>query len=93
MCTTPSVPLFIEGLEQLRIHTLGSKTAAMMGLREAKGSTDHPEYEAAQTIVFYKHMCNTYPIPEPLRQSNDGRSALVMDYICLASTCFDAWAP
>ena len=38
-------------------QNLGAETVRMMARRESEGSTDHPEYAAAQTILLYRHMC------------------------------------
>jgi proline iminopeptidase len=48
---------------------LGADTVRMMALREAEGTTDHPEYQAARTILMYRHMCRLDEWPEPVRRS------------------------
>ncbi|MEM1243367.1 MAG: proline iminopeptidase-family hydrolase [Pseudomonadota bacterium] len=56
--STPSVPLMQSGFERLRLG-LGLETCTMMSRREAEGSTHHPEYQAAATLLFYRHICRT----------------------------------
>ena len=50
-------------------QNLGAETVRMMARCESEGSTDHPEYAAAQTILLYRHMCRMETWPEPVRHS------------------------
>ena len=36
---------------------LGSETVAMMQRHEAMGTLDHPQYQAAITLLNYRHVC------------------------------------
>ena len=46
--------------------TLGEETVTMMARHEAEGTTDHPEYQAAVTLLMYRHVCRLHPWPESL---------------------------
>ncbi len=50
-------------------QNLGEETVRMMARRESEGTTDHPEYKAAQTILLYRHMCRMDVWPAPVQQS------------------------
>jgi proline iminopeptidase len=56
--TSPSIPLMNKGFERLR-GALGEESSSMLTRRESEGTTDHPEYQAATTILFYRHICRT----------------------------------
>ncbi len=56
--STSSVPLMQQGFERLR-GGLGAETCSMMSRREAEKTTDHPEYQAVATLLFYRHICRT----------------------------------
>ncbi|HYC38590.1 MAG TPA: proline iminopeptidase-family hydrolase [Usitatibacter sp.] len=64
-CDTPHL---VEQLERLRA-ALGADTVAMMKRREAEGTIDHPEYQAAITLLNYRHVCRLDAWPEPLTRS------------------------
>jgi proline iminopeptidase len=49
-------PLLQQGYIRVK-QSLGDETMRMLAVREAEGSTDHPEYQAAMTILSYRHMC------------------------------------
>lgn len=48
---------------------LGAETVRMIALREAEGSTQHPEYQAAMTLLKYRHMCRMETWPAPVEKS------------------------
>ncbi|MEX0807349.1 MAG: proline iminopeptidase-family hydrolase [Dongiaceae bacterium] len=48
---------------------LGAETVAMMQSHEAEGTFDHPEYQAALTLLEYRHSCRLQQWPEPLLRS------------------------
>lgn len=48
---------------------LGEETQRMMALRESEGTTEHPEYQAAATLLLYRHMCRTEVWPQPVIDS------------------------
>jgi proline iminopeptidase len=64
------IPHLVSELERLRA-SLGPETVAMMHRHEAEGSLDHPEYQAAITILNYRHVCRLQDWPAPLRRSLD----------------------
>ncbi|MBO0661160.1 proline iminopeptidase-family hydrolase [Jiella sp. MQZ9-1] len=68
--TAADIPHLIGELERLRA-SLGSETVAMMQRHEAEGTLDHPEYQAAITILNYRHVCRLDVWPAPVRRSLD----------------------
>jgi proline iminopeptidase len=48
---------------------LGPETVAMMQSHEAAGTFDHPEYQAALTLLEYRHTCRLLEWPAPLLKS------------------------
>jgi proline iminopeptidase len=63
-----SMPRLIRGFDRCK-QALGSDTARMMALREAEGTTEHPEYLAARTLLMYRHMCRMDEWPEPVLEA------------------------
>jgi proline iminopeptidase len=47
-------------------QALGDETVTMMARHETEGTTDHPEYQAAVTLLMYRHVCRLHPWPESL---------------------------
>lgn len=66
--TVADMPHLALELERLR-SALGSETVAMMQKHEAQGTTDHPEYMAAITLLNYRHVCRLPEWPAPVRRS------------------------
>jgi len=62
------IPHLVSELLRLR-EALGSETVAMMQRHEAEGTFEHPEYEAAITILYRRHICRSFDWPEPLKAS------------------------
>jgi len=62
------IPHLISELHRLR-SALGTETVTMMTRREAEGSIDHPEYQAAITLLNYRHVCRLDQWPESLNRS------------------------
>lgn len=62
------IPHLVSELNRLR-SALGSETVSMMLKREAEGSIDHPEYQAAITLLNYRHVCRLQEWPAALRRS------------------------
>lgn len=58
----------VDQLDKLRA-ALGHETLLMMKRREAAGTIDHPEYQAAITLLNYRHVCRLDSWPEPLTRS------------------------
>jgi proline iminopeptidase len=63
-----SMPRLIRGFDRVKA-ALGPETVRMMALREAEGTTEHPEYLAARTLLMYRHMCRMDHWPAPLLES------------------------
>ena len=68
--TVADMPHSIAELNRLR-GALGSETVAMMLRHEADGTIDHPEYQAAITILNYRHVCRLAEWPAPVKRSLD----------------------
>lgn len=68
--TAGDIPHLVSELNRLR-DALGSETVAMMQRHEALGTLDHPEYEAAVTILNYRHVCRLDEWPAPVKRSLD----------------------
>lgn len=64
------IPHLVSELNRLRL-ALGSETVAMMVAHEAAGTIDHPEYQAAITLLNYRHVCRLPKWPESLTSSLD----------------------
>ena len=62
------VPHLVCELHRLRA-ALGPETVQMMIRREAQGTTGHPEYQAAITLLNHRHVCRCEEWPEPLERS------------------------
>ncbi len=62
------IPHLVGELHRLRA-ALGHDTVEMMVRREAEGSIDHPEYQAAITLLNYRHVCRLSEWPETLTRS------------------------
>jgi proline iminopeptidase len=58
-----NVPVMNQGFKQCKL-ALGIETVKMIALREAEGTTSHPEYQAAATMLTYRHMCRVEALPE-----------------------------
>jgi proline iminopeptidase len=58
----------VAELERLR-SALGIDTVRMMKRREADGTIDHAEYQAAITLLNHRHVCRLDEWPEPLTRS------------------------
>ncbi|CAM3905072.1 proline iminopeptidase-family hydrolase [Pseudomonas wadenswilerensis] len=66
--TVGDIPHLISELERLR-SALGSETVAMMQRYEAQGNLDHPQYQAAITLLNYRHVCRLDEWPAPVKRS------------------------
>jgi proline iminopeptidase len=66
--TCGDMPHLIQELDRLR-DALGSETIKMMLRHEAEGSLDHPEYQAAVTILNHRHVCRLDTWPAPVERS------------------------
>jgi proline iminopeptidase len=68
--TAADIPHLVSELGRLR-GALGPETIAMMQRHEAEGTLDHPEYQAAITILNYRHVCRLAIWPAPVKRSLD----------------------
>ena len=68
--TCADMPHMISELERHRA-ALGPETVAMMQRHEAEGTLDHPEYEAAITILNHRHVCRLAEWPAAVQRSLD----------------------
>lgn len=66
--TAADIPHLVSELNRLR-DALGPETVAMMQRHEAMGTLDHPEYQAAVTILNYRHVCRLDEWPAPINRS------------------------
>ena len=66
--TCGDLPHLTTELNRMR-DALGSETVAMMLHHEALGTLDHPEYQAAITILNYRHVCRLKEWPRSLLAS------------------------
>lgn len=57
-----------RGFERYKM-ALGEETFAMMSMREADGTTQHPEYQAAITLLMYRHICRNETWPDSVKFS------------------------
>lgn len=62
------IPHLVSELERLR-GALGAETVAMMRRHEQADMLDHPEYQAAVTILNYRHVCRLQTWPDTLTAS------------------------
>lgn len=63
--TAFDLPAMQRGFDRVK-SALGPETVAMMSRHEAEATTDHPEYQAAVTLLMYRHVCRLHPWPEVL---------------------------
>ncbi|AIC21891.1 proline iminopeptidase [Pseudomonas chlororaphis] len=66
--TAGDIPHLSRELERLRA-ALGSETVAMMQRHEAMGTLDHPQYQAAITLLNHRHVCRLDEWPAPVTRS------------------------
>ncbi len=76
--TAADLPHLMSEMHRLRA-SLGPETVEMLLAHEADGSYDHPEYQAAITLLNYRHVCRLQEWPAPLLASlNDWNMAPYM---------------
>ncbi|MFO7856663.1 MAG: proline iminopeptidase-family hydrolase [Paracoccaceae bacterium] len=66
--TCGDIPHLTQELNRLR-EALGPETVAMMQRHEALGTLDHPEYQAAITLLNYRHVCRMDVWPDAVNRS------------------------
>lgn len=64
------IPHLVGELNRLR-QSLGPETVEMMQRHEALGTLEHPEYQAAITLLNYRHVCRLDEWPDALNRSLD----------------------
>lgn len=64
------IPHLISELNRLK-GSLGAETVTMMQRREAENSIEHPEYQAAITLLNYRHVCRLDTWPDAVNRSLD----------------------
>lgn len=74
--TCADIPFLVTELERLRA-ALGPETVAMMRRHEAEETFTHPEYQAAITLLNYRHVCRLAEWPAPLRRSIEGANRTI----------------
>ena len=70
------IPHLLGEMRRLRL-ALGPETEEMMQRHEAQGSLDHPEYEAAITLLYRRHICRCDDWPAPLERTFAGMNQAV----------------
>lgn len=78
--TCADIPYLVSELERLR-SALGPETVAMMLSHEAAGTTEHPEYQAAITLLDYRHVCRLKTRPAPLVRSLNSFNKAIYEYM------------
>jgi proline iminopeptidase len=68
--TCADMPHLVSELNQLRA-ALGAETLAMMQRHEAAGTLQHPEYQAAITLLNFRHVHRLDTLPESVKASLD----------------------
>lgn len=66
--TSFCLPLMQRGFERIKL-ALGQDTVRMMAKREAQKTTDHPEYQAAASLLLHRHICRAEKWSESLQYS------------------------
>ncbi len=65
------IPHLAGEIRRLR-NQLGPETVEMMQRHEATGTTEHSEYQAAITLLYYRHICRCDDWPAPVNRSFEG---------------------
>ncbi len=68
--TCANIPHLQQELMRLR-DALGAETQSMMLAHEAAGTLEHPEYQAAITLLNYRHVCRLPEWPAAMHESLD----------------------
>ncbi|MEZ5775561.1 MAG: proline iminopeptidase-family hydrolase [Hyphomicrobiaceae bacterium] len=66
--TVADIPHLSLELDRLKA-ALGPEAVAMMQRHEADGTTSHPEYMGAITVLNYRHVCRLMDYPAPVTRS------------------------
>src|SRR3546814_8486398 len=81
------MPHLIGELDRLR-SALGPETVAMMQRHEADGTLDHPEYQAAITILNYRHVCRLQDWPEPVKTRSEEHTSELQSLMRISYAVF-----
>jgi proline iminopeptidase len=68
--TVADIPFHLAEVNRLR-EALGPEAVKMMYRHEAAGTLDHPEYQAAITLLNYRHGCRMDQWPAPFVRGNE----------------------
>lgn len=74
------VDVHLTEAERLR-GELAPDIVVMMKRREADGTSDHADYDAAMMEIFARHVCRLDPWPEPFRRSVESLNKPLYDYL------------
>ncbi len=66
-----SIPRWLDDLAAYR-RDLPADVQAVLDQHEAAGTVDSPEYEAATTEFYRRHLCRLDPLPEAQQRALDG---------------------
>lgn len=78
--TSFNIPLMQRGFERHKL-ALGHETCRMMATREANGTIEHPEYQAAFNLLAYRHICRAEVWSESLKYSMENIATNVLGAI------------
>lgn len=71
--TCADIPFLVSELQELRA-ALGEETVQMMTAFEQSGQLDHPAYQAAVTLLDYRHVCRLKEWPDAMKRSIENMS-------------------
>jgi proline-specific peptidase len=76
-----SVPRWLHAFREL-LDRLPDEVRTTIERHEASGFTTCPEYQAALTVFYKRHLCRLDPWPEALERAFAGRGAAVYETMC-----------
>ena len=69
-----SMELWLAGAAELR-SALPPEVQDTLLAHEAAGTTDHPDYQAAEQVFYERHVCRTVPVPAEVQATWDNIAA------------------
>ncbi|WP_329268124.1 proline iminopeptidase-family hydrolase [Streptomyces sp. NBC_01451] len=69
-----SMELWLAGAAELR-SALPPEVRETLLAHEAAGTTDHPDYHAAEQVFYERHVCRTVPVPAEVQATWDNIAA------------------
>ncbi|MFI1356033.1 proline iminopeptidase-family hydrolase [Streptomyces sp. NPDC020898] len=69
-----SMELWLAGAAELR-SALPPEVQETLLAHEAAGTTDHPDYQAAEQVFYERHVCRTVPVPAEVQATWDNIAA------------------